>query len=146
MCNTSGSGTDLPCPSGDVAETHGPLPHNTSLFMGFAFMLTASSESDRISNKVSSDEEEGEAETCCSHILIFSRAAERFAWFQLLEGSWGEHLTLGLHQSCPEAFHTFYIKHHRRYKTLYVPSSWKTPEKVEVLLKWCQMGYVNYIT
>lgn len=61
MCNTSGSGTDLPGRSCDVAQTHGPLPHNASLFMGFAFMLTASSESDRLTNRFSSDEEEGEA-------------------------------------------------------------------------------------
>ncbi|XP_037548165.1 TP53-binding protein 1, partial [Nematolebias whitei] len=62
VCDTSGSGTDLypPC---DVAETHGPLPQNTSLFMGFAFMLTASSESDRMSNKVSSDHDEDYVQT-----------------------------------------------------------------------------------
>lgn len=60
LCNTSGSGTDLPDRSADVVKTHGPLPQNASLFMGFAFMMTASSESDRLSNKLSSDEEEGE--------------------------------------------------------------------------------------
>ena len=62
VCNTSGSGTDLPGRSCDVAETHGPLPQNTSLFMGFAFMLTASSEIDRLTNKLSCDDEEGEAD------------------------------------------------------------------------------------
>nr|XP_054588506.1 TP53-binding protein 1 isoform X6 [Nothobranchius furzeri] len=64
VCNTSGSGTDLadrPC---DISESHGPLPQNASLFMGFAFMLTASSESDRVSNKTStSDEEEDYVQT-----------------------------------------------------------------------------------
>ncbi|XP_061594545.1 TP53-binding protein 1 isoform X2 [Cololabis saira] len=63
VCNTSGSGTDLPLQSGDVTETHGPLPQNTSLFMGFAFMLTASSESDRLTNKISSDDEEDYVQT-----------------------------------------------------------------------------------
>ncbi|KAM3625229.1 uncharacterized protein V6R79_008976 [Siganus canaliculatus] len=63
VCNTSGSGTDGPGLSGDLTETHGPLPQNTSLFMGFAFMLTASSESDRLSNKLSSDEEEEYVQT-----------------------------------------------------------------------------------
>ncbi|XP_024857817.1 TP53-binding protein 1 isoform X2 [Kryptolebias marmoratus] len=63
VCNTSGSGTDLPGRSCDVAETHGPLPQNTSLFMGFAFMLTASSESDRVTNKASSDDEEDYVQT-----------------------------------------------------------------------------------
>ncbi|MEQ2184868.1 hypothetical protein GOODEAATRI_012416, partial [Goodea atripinnis] len=58
ICNTSGSGTDLPGRSCDVAETHGPLPQNTSLFMGFAFMLTASSEVDRMTNKLTSDDED----------------------------------------------------------------------------------------
>ncbi|XP_075934720.1 TP53-binding protein 1 isoform X3 [Anarhichas minor] len=58
LCNTSGSGTDLPGGSGDVAETHGPLPQNTTLFMGFAFMLTASSEIDRLTNKHASDDED----------------------------------------------------------------------------------------
>ncbi|XP_072236031.1 TP53-binding protein 1 isoform X3 [Leuresthes tenuis] len=58
VCNTSGSGTDLPGQSCDVAETHGPLPENSSLFMGFAFMLTASSESDRLTNKIQSDDED----------------------------------------------------------------------------------------
>lgn len=66
MCNTSGSGTDLPGQSCDVAETHGPLPQNASLFMGFAFMLTASSEIDRLTNKLSSDEEEGEDRKCAA--------------------------------------------------------------------------------
>ncbi|XP_070814491.1 TP53-binding protein 1-like isoform X5 [Chaetodon trifascialis] len=63
VCNTSGSGTDLPPRPRDVAETHGPLPQNASLFMGFAFMLTASSESDRLTNKLTSDEEEDYVET-----------------------------------------------------------------------------------
>ncbi|KAI3377295.1 hypothetical protein L3Q82_008501 [Scortum barcoo] len=55
VCNTSGSGTDLPGRSCDVTETHGPLPQNASLFMGFAFMLTASSEKcDRMTNKLTS--------------------------------------------------------------------------------------------
>ncbi|KAK2920413.1 TP53-binding protein 1 isoform X3 [Channa argus] len=63
VCNTSGSGTDLPGPSCNVAETHGPMPQNASLFMGFAFMLTASSESDRLTNKLSSDEEEDYVQT-----------------------------------------------------------------------------------
>ncbi|XP_061831075.1 TP53-binding protein 1 isoform X3 [Nerophis lumbriciformis] len=58
VCNTSGSGTDLPGQSRDPAESHGPMPQNTSLFMGFAFMLTASSESDRLTNKLTSEEEE----------------------------------------------------------------------------------------
>uniref|UniRef100_A0A3Q0RX67 TP53-binding protein 1 n=1 Tax=Amphilophus citrinellus TaxID=61819 RepID=A0A3Q0RX67_AMPCI len=63
VCNTSGSDTDAPGQSRDVAETHGPLPQNTSLFMGFAFMLTASSESDRLTNKLTSDNEEEYVET-----------------------------------------------------------------------------------
>ncbi|XP_015240282.1 PREDICTED: tumor suppressor p53-binding protein 1, partial [Cyprinodon variegatus] len=62
-CNTSGSGTDLPGQSCDITETHGPLPQNTSLFMGFAFMLTASSENDRMTNKVTSDDEEDYVQT-----------------------------------------------------------------------------------
>uniref|UniRef100_A0A673CE26 BRCT domain-containing protein n=1 Tax=Sphaeramia orbicularis TaxID=375764 RepID=A0A673CE26_9TELE len=60
VCNTSGSGTDGAGPSHDPADTHGPLPPNASLFMGFAFMLTASSESDRLTNRPSSDGDEGE--------------------------------------------------------------------------------------
>ncbi|XP_057692920.1 TP53-binding protein 1 isoform X2 [Corythoichthys intestinalis] len=58
VCNTSGSGTDLALQPCDLAETHGPMPQNASLFMGFAFMLTVSSESDRLSNKITSDNEE----------------------------------------------------------------------------------------
>ncbi|GLD55745.1 tumor suppressor p53-binding protein 1 [Lates japonicus] len=59
VCNTSGSGTDVPGQSScDVADTHGPLPQNTSLFMGFAFMLTASSETDRLTNQLSAEDEE----------------------------------------------------------------------------------------
>ncbi|XP_016886215.1 TP53-binding protein 1 isoform X6 [Cynoglossus semilaevis] len=57
-CNTSGSGTDLPGQSTDVSVTHGPLPQNASLFMGFVFMLTASSETDRLSNKSPNSDEE----------------------------------------------------------------------------------------
>ncbi|XP_063737131.1 TP53-binding protein 1 isoform X2 [Eleginops maclovinus] len=63
MCNTSGSGTDLPGQTCDVAETHGPLPQNTTLFMGFAFMLTASSEIDRLTNKSASDDEDDYVQT-----------------------------------------------------------------------------------
>nr|XP_033473766.1 TP53-binding protein 1 isoform X3 [Epinephelus lanceolatus] len=63
VCNTSGSGTDLPGQSCDVMETHGPLPQNTTLFMGFAFMLTASSEVDRLTNKHTSDDEDDYVET-----------------------------------------------------------------------------------
>lgn len=65
VCNTSGSGTDVPGQSGDVEDSHGPLPQNTSLFMGFAFMLTASSETDRLTNKLTSEDEEGETD-CAS--------------------------------------------------------------------------------
>uniref|UniRef100_A0A3Q3FMN3 TP53-binding protein 1 n=1 Tax=Labrus bergylta TaxID=56723 RepID=A0A3Q3FMN3_9LABR len=62
--NTSGSGTDLPGRSGDdVSETHGPLPLNASLFQGFAFMLTASSENDRLTNRNDSEEEEDYVQT-----------------------------------------------------------------------------------
>ncbi|KAM4631383.1 TP53-binding protein 1 [Polymixia lowei] len=63
VCNTSGSGTDLPGQSCDLAKTHGPLPQNASLFMGFAFMLTASSETDRLTNKLVSDDEEEYVQT-----------------------------------------------------------------------------------
>lgn len=34
-----------------LAETHGPLPQNSALFMGFVFLLTASSERDRLCNR-----------------------------------------------------------------------------------------------
>ncbi|XP_026070820.1 TP53-binding protein 1-like isoform X4 [Carassius auratus] len=57
-CNTSGSGADLPPDPNDLVATHGPLPENSSLFMGFVFMLTASSENDRDSNHQPSDEDE----------------------------------------------------------------------------------------
>ncbi|XP_016522988.1 TP53-binding protein 1 isoform X2 [Poecilia formosa] len=63
LCNTSGSGSDLPGRPSDVVETHGPLPQNSSLFMGFAFMLTASSEVDRMTNKVTSDDDEDYVQT-----------------------------------------------------------------------------------
>ncbi|XP_063325683.1 TP53-binding protein 1 isoform X3 [Pelmatolapia mariae] len=63
VCNTSGSGTDVPGQSGDVEDSHGPLPQNTSLFMGFAFMLTASSETDRLTNKFTSEDEEDYVQT-----------------------------------------------------------------------------------
>ncbi|XP_051564760.1 TP53-binding protein 1-like isoform X2 [Myxocyprinus asiaticus] len=57
-CNTSGSGLDLPSDPNDLVATHGPLPENSSLFMGFVFLLTASSESERESNLQSSDVDE----------------------------------------------------------------------------------------
>ncbi|CAM4527907.1 unnamed protein product [Leuciscus chuanchicus] len=57
-CNTSGSGVDLPPDPNDLVATHGPLPENSSLFMGFVFMLTASSESDRDSDHQTRDEDE----------------------------------------------------------------------------------------
>ncbi|KAL1007536.1 hypothetical protein UPYG_G00088060 [Umbra pygmaea] len=63
VCNTSGSGTDLHRDPGDLEDTHGPLPQSPSLFMGFAFMLTASSESDRQTNQLVSDGEEEYVQT-----------------------------------------------------------------------------------
>ncbi|XP_046897954.1 TP53-binding protein 1 isoform X2 [Hypomesus transpacificus] len=57
VCNTSGSGTDLPREPEDLEGTHGPLPQSPTLFMGFAFMLTASSETDRLTNQLVSEEE-----------------------------------------------------------------------------------------
>lgn len=59
-CDTSGSGAELPSDPTDLLVTHGPLPESTSLFMGFVFMLTASSDHDRTSNQSTSDGEEGE--------------------------------------------------------------------------------------
>ncbi|XP_045065528.1 TP53-binding protein 1 isoform X1 [Coregonus clupeaformis] len=67
VCNTSGSGTDLPCDHGALLETHGPLPQSASLFLGFAFMLTASSESDRQTNQPISDGEEEYVQTAPYH-------------------------------------------------------------------------------
>lgn len=61
-CNTSGSGADLPPDPNDLVATHGPVPENSSLFMGFVFMLTTSSESDRDCDETS-DEDEGEGRT-----------------------------------------------------------------------------------
>ncbi|XP_056269219.1 TP53-binding protein 1 isoform X3 [Pseudoliparis swirei] len=58
LVNTSGSGTDLAVRPGAVAETHGPPPQNPTLFMGFAFMLTTSSEIDRLANRHGSDDED----------------------------------------------------------------------------------------
>ncbi|XP_048887019.1 TP53-binding protein 1 [Brienomyrus brachyistius] len=56
--NTSGSGTDLPSDPNDLEETHGPIPQSASLFLGYAFLLTASSELDREANHPTSDAEE----------------------------------------------------------------------------------------
>ncbi|TRY65850.1 hypothetical protein DNTS_018017 [Danionella cerebrum] len=61
-CNTSGSGVELPPDPNDLVATHGPLPENASLFMGFVFMLTASSESDREFSQQTSDQEEEDVE------------------------------------------------------------------------------------
>ncbi|KAJ8412991.1 hypothetical protein AAFF_G00105730 [Aldrovandia affinis] len=58
VCNTSGSGADLPSDPDDLVETHGPLPPSASLFLGYAFLLTASSERDRETNLLASEEEE----------------------------------------------------------------------------------------
>ncbi|KAM9764542.1 TP53-binding protein 1 isoform 2-T4 [Menidia menidia] len=61
-CTSSGSGSELPPSQSQVASTHGPMPPNASLFMGFAFMLTAASARDRESNRTLTEEEEGEGE------------------------------------------------------------------------------------
>ncbi|KAL2088308.1 hypothetical protein ACEWY4_015207 [Coilia grayii] len=63
VCNTSGSGTDLPSDPSDLLSSHGPLPASDSLFMGFAFLLTASSFNDRLSNLATSDEEDDYLQT-----------------------------------------------------------------------------------
>ncbi|XP_061100902.1 TP53-binding protein 1 isoform X2 [Conger conger] len=58
VCNTSGSGTDLPSDPNDLVETHGPLPPSTSLFLGYAFLLTTSSDRDRETNQLLANEED----------------------------------------------------------------------------------------
>ncbi|KAF4091081.1 hypothetical protein AMELA_G00032950 [Ameiurus melas] len=58
-CDTSGSGAEMPSDTNDLLVIHGPLPESTSLFMGFVFMLTASSDNDRKPNQTTSDGEEG---------------------------------------------------------------------------------------
>ncbi|KAK1802269.1 hypothetical protein P4O66_021933, partial [Electrophorus voltai] len=57
-CNTSGSGAELPADPSDLLRSHGPLPESTSLFMGFVFMLTSSSEHDREANEKTCDGDE----------------------------------------------------------------------------------------
>ncbi|XP_051919800.1 TP53-binding protein 1 isoform X3 [Hippocampus zosterae] len=83
VCNTSGSGTDLAAQPCDPAETHGPMPQNTSLFMGFAFMLTASSERDRLNNKLTIEKEEEEEEEDYVQTGPFNKA---YTESQLLAG------------------------------------------------------------
>ncbi|XP_072526949.1 TP53-binding protein 1 isoform X2 [Salminus brasiliensis] len=62
-CNTSGSGAEIPTDPNDLLVSHGPLPQSSDLFMGFVFMLTASSENDRESNQMTSDGEEEYVQT-----------------------------------------------------------------------------------
>ncbi|KAF5906567.1 tumor suppressor p53-binding protein 1 isoform X1, partial [Clarias magur] len=56
--DTSGSGAELPSDPSDLLVTHGPLPESTSLFMGFVFMLTASSDNGRRFKQTTSDADE----------------------------------------------------------------------------------------
>lgn len=69
-CNTSGSGAELSSDPGDLLQTHGPIPESTSLFMGFVFMLTVSSENDKNTNQTC-DREEGEENDFISFLLTF---------------------------------------------------------------------------
>ncbi|XP_053319741.1 TP53-binding protein 1 [Spea bombifrons] len=39
-----------------VEETHGPLPHSKTLFLGYAFLLTKATSSDKLNNRVKSQE------------------------------------------------------------------------------------------
>lgn len=82
-----------PCESGDniaepsvLEEQRGPLPLNKTLFLGYAFLLTMATTSDKLSSRSklqdlptgSSEEEEGEAlgsprsYTCTFFIFIYS--------------------------------------------------------------------------
>lgn len=70
-CDTSGSGAELPSDPNNLLVTHGPLPESTSLFMGFVFMLTASSDNDRKSNQTTSDGEEGEKRGFSSQLELY---------------------------------------------------------------------------
>ncbi|KAG2470454.1 TP53B protein, partial [Polypterus senegalus] len=63
MRSTSESGCDLPPNSSDLIETFGPLPQSTSLFLGYAFLLTTSSENDRETNHPGDNKEEEYVET-----------------------------------------------------------------------------------
>ncbi|XP_015198654.2 TP53-binding protein 1 isoform X2 [Lepisosteus oculatus] len=62
-CNTSESGAELPSDPAELVETHGPLPQSATLFLGYAFLLTASSESDRETNQPGSEGEEEYVQT-----------------------------------------------------------------------------------
>lgn len=70
-CDTSGSGAELPSEPDNLLVTHGPLPESTSLFMGFVFMLTASSDNDRKSNQITSDGEEGQKRGFSSQLELY---------------------------------------------------------------------------
>ncbi|XP_041091463.1 TP53-binding protein 1-like isoform X5 [Polyodon spathula] len=63
LCGTSESGGELPSDPADLVETHGPLPRSASLFLGYAFLLTASSETDRETNHPGSEGEDEYMET-----------------------------------------------------------------------------------
>ncbi|XP_058851358.1 TP53-binding protein 1-like isoform X3 [Acipenser ruthenus] len=63
LCGTSESGGELPSDPADLVETHGPLPRSASLFLGYAFLLTASSETDRETNHPGSESEDEYVET-----------------------------------------------------------------------------------
>lgn len=69
------------CESGDnvldpsaLEDHHGPLPHNKTLFLGYAFLLTMATPSDKLANRQklldgaagSSEEEEGETDLPCN--------------------------------------------------------------------------------
>ncbi|MGH0176253.1 UNVERIFIED_CONTAM: hypothetical protein FKN15_074750 [Acipenser sinensis] len=56
LCGTSESGGELPSDPSDLVEMHGPLPRSALLFLGYAFLLTASSETDRETNHPGSEE------------------------------------------------------------------------------------------
>ncbi|XP_066557673.1 TP53-binding protein 1 isoform X1 [Amia ocellicauda] len=63
ICNTSESGPELPSDPADLVDSHGPLPRSSSLFLGYAFLLTSSTDIDRDTNQLGSEGEEEYVQT-----------------------------------------------------------------------------------
>lgn len=101
-----------PCESADntgepsvLEEPRGPLPLNKTLFLGYAFLLTMATTSDKLASRSklldgptgSSEEEEGKFPGALIHALSFQFPCEEGSVFLLRQGS-GPVLTMILVQ------------------------------------------------
>uniref|UniRef100_A0A3B4AB13 BRCT domain-containing protein n=1 Tax=Periophthalmus magnuspinnatus TaxID=409849 RepID=A0A3B4AB13_9GOBI len=98
-CDHAPGACDASC---DLTATHGPRPQNTTLFENFVFLLTSSSERDRLSNRQDNEGEEQRG-------LVQTGPYNKLYTESQLQSGGGTVLKEFNHQQCEAAFQSLLI-------------------------------------